>query len=104
MAVPKNGWRKIVVITQAAFYRGKTAQQLRFTLDYDHLMTPFETPLGRGESLRQRAAVAPGVVRLAIERALMLPQPFSGKHGEPNVVLRGKIVTELQAFARVEAG
>jgi len=124
MAVPRNGWRtivvsdsqyrwraigtdfgiKVVVVTDAAFERGKAAQQLRFRLDYDHLETPFKTPLASGVSLKQRAAVSPGVVRLAIERALTLPQPFTGKHGDPDIILESRIVAELQASARVEAG
>ena len=76
----------VVVITRDAFDPGKTAQQLRFRLDYDHLRTTRETPHGRGYSLQQRAAVAPGLVRSAIEHALTLPQPFTGQHGEPDVI------------------
>jgi hypothetical protein len=119
MAVPKKGWRTIavkertyywrangtdwgidvVIVTDAAFERGKVAQQLRFTLDYDHLETP--RPAG-GVSLHQRAAVAPGVVRLAIERALTLSPPFKGDHGAPHVTLPPELVAELQSSARLE--
>jgi hypothetical protein len=119
MAVPKKGWRTIVVaertyywrangndwgievaiVTEAAFVRGKEAQQLRFTLDYDHLRTPL---LGRGVSLHQRAAVAPGVIRLAIERSLALSPPFTGEHGVPHVTLQPEVLAEVQSSARFE--
>jgi hypothetical protein len=113
MAVPKKGWRPIlvnqrryfwraigtdsgidvVVVTEAAFTRGATAQQLTFTLDYDHL----HTPLGRGGvRLRQRAAVAPGVVSLAIEST----PGFTGEIGRENVTTSAAIRRELQDRAR----
>src|SRR6187397_2529435 len=98
MAVPKKGWRKltveateyywraigtdwgisVVVATENAFRRGATAQQLRFSLDYDQRRVPFTTAHGEGVSLHQRAAVAPGIVHAAIESSLALPRPFTG--------------------------
>jgi hypothetical protein len=121
MAVPRKGWRRItvddrtyswratgtdwgievVVVTAAAFERGKNAQQLRFNLDYDHIHTPHP---GGGVALYQQAAVAPGVIRLAIERALDLSPPFTGAHDAPDVVLPGEIAAKLQASARIGAG
>jgi hypothetical protein len=121
MAVPKKGWRKItvgsrqyfwraigtdwgidvIVVTHDAFQPGSAAQQLRFTFDYDHEQTPFETPTVRGISLRQRAVVAPGVVRAAIERACASTPPFIGAVGLPDVSLDPKTVAHLQALARV---
>jgi hypothetical protein len=121
MAVPKKGWRRItvddrayswraigtdwgidvVVVTVAAFERGKSAQQLRFSLDYDHIRTPHP---GGGVALHQQAAVAPGVIRLAIERALDLSPPFTGAHDAPDVVLPSEVVATLQASARIAAG
>jgi hypothetical protein len=119
MAVPRKGWRpllvdqhryfwraigtdwgiNVMVITEAAFNKGATAQQLTFTLDYDHL----RTPLARGAvSLRQRAAVAPGVVTLAIQRAVALTPSFTGAIGKRDITLPPQIVSELQERARVE--
>ena len=119
MAVPKRGWRKItvrdssffwraigrdwgievIVVTDAAFIPGKTAQQLRFTLDYDHLYTDRG---GGRTSFRQRAAVAPGAVQLAIERAVGLSPPFTGEHDQGDVSLPREALADVQARARVE--
>jgi len=121
MAVPKKGWRRItvenrtyswraigtdggidvVIVTAAAFERGKSAQQLRFNLDYDHFRTPHP---GGGFALHQQAAVAPGVIRLAIEHSLSLSPPFTGEHGAPDIFIPNEIIAELQASARIEAG
>ena len=118
MAVPKKGWRRItvddrtyswraigtdsgidvVVVTAAAFERGKRAQQLRFSLDYDHIRTPH---LGGGFALHQQAAVAPGLIRLAIEHARDLSPPFTGAHDAPDAVLPSEVVATLQASARM---
>ena len=119
MAVPRKGWRKIsvegrvyhwrangtdwsvdvVVVTDAAFARGARAQQLVFSLDYDHL----RTPLGNGGvGLTQRAAVAPGVVRLALEHALAAESPFTGAAGAADVTLSAQALAEVQARARLD--
>lgn len=120
MAVPKKGWRKIsvagrvffwradgndwginvAIVTDDAFRRGEKAQQLAFLLDYDHL----RTPLGGGAvGLTQRAAVAPGVIRLAIERALAAEPPFTGVAGKPDVTLSPEALAEVQAQARISS-
>jgi hypothetical protein len=121
MAVPRKGWREItvggalffwralgtdggidvVVVTKAAFARAGAAQQLRFTLDYDHRRTPHDDG---STSLHQRAAVAPGVVRLAIERAVALSPPFTGELGLPDISLPSEALAEAQAAARVKNG
>ena len=120
MAVPRKGWRKIsveervyhwrangndwgidvVVVTEDAFRRGERAQQLVFTLDYDHL----RTPLGNGVvAVRQRAAVAPAIVRLAIEHALSVEPPFLGIAGAADVTLNPQALAEVQARARIDS-
>ncbi len=120
MAVPGKGWRKIsvegsvyhwrangqdwgievIVVTEGAFHRGDRAQQLAFTLDYDHLQTPREAG---GFALKQRAAVAPEVIRLAIERALSAEPPFRGIAGAADVSLSPQAVAELQVRARIDS-
>jgi hypothetical protein len=120
MAVPRKGWRKIsvegrvyhwratgqdwgievVVVTKDAFRPGDRAQQLAFTLDYDHLQTPREAG---GFDLKQRAAVAPEVIRLAIERALSAKPPFTGIAGAADVTLSPQTVAEVQARARMDS-
>ena len=121
MAVPRKGWRHItvkdrtyswraigsdwgidvVVVTEGAFERGKRAQQLRFNVDYDYIRTPH--PSG-GEALHQQTAVAPGLIRLAIERSLNLWPPFTGEHDASDIVLPKEIVSELQTSARIGVG
>ena len=121
MAVPRKGWRKIsvgervyhwrahgtdwgivvAVVTDAAFVPGERAQQLAFTLDYDPLKTPLA---GGGVRLKQRAAVAPGAVRLAIERALSAQPPFLGTTGAEDVTLSPEALAEVQARARIVLG
>ena len=119
MAVPKKGWRKITVegrlyhwrangndwgitvaiVTKDAFRSGEKAQQLAFDLDYDHL----KKPLGGGAvGLTQQAAVAPAVIRLAIEHALAATPPFTGSAGEPDVTLSSQALAEVQERARIE--
>lgn len=120
MAVPRKGWRKIsvegrvyhwrangqdwgievVVVTKDAFRRGERAQQLAFTLDYDHLQTPREAG---GFNLKQRAAVAPEVIRLAIEHALSAKPPFTGIAGVADVTLSPQALEEVQARARFDS-
>lgn len=122
MTVSRKGWRRIVVggqayhwratgtdwgidvvvVTEAAFEPSTTSQQLRFTLDYDHDWRPYSG--GGRTSKRQRAVVGPGVVRLALERALALSPPFTGGHGAPNIALPRETVTQLQSAARLSAG
>jgi hypothetical protein len=118
MAVPKKGWRTIavesrvyywraigkdwginvVVVTEEAFTRDATAQQLTFRLEYDHL----GTPRGNGAvSLRQRAAVAPGVVRAAIEAAVGSDPAFTGELGRADVTLTAEVLATVQQLARV---
>lgn len=119
MAVPRKGWRNIsvegrvyhwranghdwgidvVIVTDAAFARGERAQQLVFTLDYDHLRTPRDNG---AVGLRQRAAVAPGVVRLALEHALAAQPPFTGDAGAEDVTLTPRALDEVQARARLD--
>ena len=118
MAVGRKGWRRIVVderqyfwraigtdwgievlaVTEAAFTRGATAQQLKFELDYNHLQTP---RADRSVSLKQRAAVAPGVVALAIRYAVSSTPSFTGDIGESNVTLPPRIISEIQEKARL---
>lgn len=120
MAVPRKGWRKIsvegrvyhwrangqdwgievVVVTEDAFRRGDRAQQLAFTLDYDHLQTPREDG---GVGLKQRAAVAPEVIRLAIEHSLSAKPPFTGIVGAADVTLSPQALAEVQARARIDS-
>ena len=120
MAVPRKGWRKIsvegrvyhwrangqdwgievVVVTEDAFRRGDRAQQLVFTLDYDHLRTPRENG---GVGLKQRAAVVPEVIRLAIEHALAAKPPFTGIAGAADVTLSPQALAEVQAQARIDS-
>jgi hypothetical protein len=117
MAVPKKGWRRItvgnetyswraigtdsgidvVVVTDAAFVRATKAQRLLFRLDYDHLKSPRP---GGAVAFRQRAVVAPGVVRRAIHVARGLSSPFTGETGVPDVVLSREELALLQAAAR----
>ncbi|MFP2903527.1 hypothetical protein ACLESD_00320 [Pyxidicoccus sp. 3LFB2] len=117
MAVAKKGWRKIrvadadyfwrangtdwgihvVVVGPAAFVSGQRAQQLGFTLDYDAL----RTPIAGGVGLWQRAAVAPGVVRFALERALAATPPFTGEAGRADVSLSKEDQQEAQRLARL---
>ncbi len=126
MAVPRKGWRKItvhnqdyywraigrdhpggdwpggidvVVVTETAFQRGQKAQQLKLSLRYDHLETPYTTPYGNGISLHQQAAVTPRVVARAIEWAIAQEPPFTGESGLDDVEVSGGIVEELQALA-----
>ena len=119
MAVPRKGWRPllvdqrryfwraigtdwgitVVVVTEAAFTRGASAQQLAFNLDYDHLQTPHADG---SVSLKQRAAVAPGVIRLAIQRAVASTPRFTGDIGEENITLPAQTLSELQRAARIE--
>lgn len=119
MAVPKKGWRplvvdqrrylwraigtergiKVVVVTEAAFTRGATAQQLMFNLDYDQLSIALP---GGASSLWQRAAVAPGVVALAIQSAVASNPSFTGGIGAQNITLSPQIIGRLQEMARIE--
>jgi hypothetical protein len=119
VAVPKKGWRplvvhqqrylwratgtdcgiRVVVVTEAALTRGATAQQLIFNLDYDHLRSALP---GGASSLRQRAAVAPGVVALAIQHAVASNPPFTGAIGAQNITLSPQIIGRLQETARIE--
>jgi hypothetical protein len=118
MAVPKKGWRplvvnqrryfwraigtdwgiNVVVVTEAAFIRGATAQQLTFNLGYTHSHTLL--PSG-GVRLQQQTAVTPGVVALAIEYALASNPSFTGDVGKEDITLPGRIVSELQGRARI---
>jgi hypothetical protein len=118
MAVPKKGWRplvvnqrryfwraigtdggiNVVVVTEAAFTRGATAQQLTFELDYNHTYTQL---YAGAFSMKQRTAVAPGVVALAIQRALALSPSFTGDVGKENITLPRQVVIELQQRARI---
>ncbi len=93
----------MVVVTEDAFRRGDRAQQLAFILDYDHLQTPREDG---GVGLKQRAAVAPEVIRLAIERALSAEPPFTGIAGAADVTLSPQAVAEVQGTSphRLVAG
>lgn len=120
MAVPKKGWRPItvasqryywramgsefgidaVVVTDAAFVDGQTAQQLRFKLDYDHHSMVHQG--GGGATLHQRAAVSPAVIRRAIELSRQGRPPFSGGFGLPHVLLTEGHLRELQDLARLE--
>lgn len=117
MAVPKKGWRKIriadadwfwrangtdwgidvVVVGPEAFVSGQRAQQLVFNLDYD----PHRTPPGTGMSGRQQAAIAPGVVRFALERALAAQPPFTGEVGPPDMSLSKEDLKEAQRLAHL---
>lgn len=119
MAVPRKGWRplvvnqrryfwraigtdwgiRVVVVTKAAFTRGATAQQLTFNLDYDHSCTALSSG---AIGLRQRAAVAPGVVALAIQHAVASNPGFTGDIGAPDVTLSPQITGKLQEKARIE--
>ncbi|MBK8259678.1 MAG: hypothetical protein IPK82_44350 [Polyangiaceae bacterium] len=117
MAVPRRGWRsvivdqrryfwraiggdcgiEVIVITEMAFTVGATAQQLTFRLGYDHL----QISRSDGSKLwRQHAAVAPGVVRLAIQYATASTPSFTGNIGEQNIALPDHFLPELQAAAR----
>lgn len=118
MAVPDKGWRtvivdgvtyywraagdnhgiNVVVVTAEAFARGVRAQQLVFRLEYDHLPTPRS---GGVVGLRQRAVVAPGVVRAAIESAVASEPPFTGEIGRADVTLTAGTLASLQRIARL---
>jgi hypothetical protein len=120
MAVPQKGWRPItvdaqrfywraiggdwwiaaVVVTDAAFVHGRTAQQLRFRLDYDqhHLVHPG----GGGASLHQRAAISPRVIRRAIELSRKCVPAFSGEFDLADAELPEVDLRELQELARLE--
>lgn len=118
MAVPRKGWRRLIVdgrqyfwraigtdwdinvvaVTEAAFIKGVTAQQLAFSLDYDHLQTPLPDGSVR---LRQRAAVAPGVVALAIRHAVASTPSFTGNIGDPHVTVAAEVLKKLQENARL---
>ncbi len=116
MAVAKKGWRKIrvadadwfwratgtdwgisvVVVGPAAFVSGQRAQQLGFYVDYAHE----RTPQGAGVvHLRQKTAIAPGVVRLALERALAATPPFTGEAGLKDMTLPKDDLREVQRLA-----
>lgn len=105
MAVTRKGWRPltidgnlyywralgrdfgidVVVITEAAFARGR-AQQLLFGLKY-------------GGS-PQRTTVTPAVVRRAVELGTVKSPPFTGDKGDADVVLTSADEEELQAIAQ----
>jgi hypothetical protein len=115
MALSKKGWRKIrvadadwfwralgrdwgievVIVGAAAFVPGQRAQQLTFTLGYAHERTPH----GMGVHLRQTTAIAPGVVRLALQRALAASPPFTGEAGLEDVTLPKADLLEVQRQA-----
>lgn len=85
-------------LTAEAFTRGAKAQQLTFRLGYDHL----KTPRGGGAiSLQQRAAVAPGVVRAAIEAAVGSDPAFTGELGRADVTLTAEVLAAVQQLARL---
>jgi hypothetical protein len=97
-AIGQDGGIQVVVVTEAAFTRGAKGQQLTFTLGYDHL----ETPRGAGAvSLQQRAAVAPGVVREAIEAAIGSDPAFTGELDRADVTLKAEVLAGLQQRARL---
>lgn len=118
MAVPRKGWRplalgqqtyywranghdwgiEVVIVTEAAFISGARAQQLVFTLDYDHHRTPYPG----GTSLQQQAAVSPGIIRSAIEYALVADPPFTGTPGGNDISLPAHTLTALQDRARFD--
>lgn len=119
MAVPRKGWRplalneqtyywrangqdwgiEVVIVTGDAFISGARAQQLVFTLDYDHLRTPHP---GGSTSLQQRAAVSPGIIRSAIEYAIVADPPFIGTPGGNDISLPVHAVAALQDHARLD--
>jgi hypothetical protein len=118
VAVPRKGWRSIavsdhhyfwraigrdwsisvVVVTEAAFARAGTAQQLRFELSYD----PLREKRPQSETHHQRAVVSPAVVRRAIEIATELTPPFTGDHGKPHMTLPAEFDDAIRELARVE--
>lgn len=116
MAVPKKGWRKItvnekqyfwraigtdwgingVIVTDEAFVRGQSSQQLLFNIDYDH----DETPLSGGViRLQQQAVISPGLIRLAIKLGMKKHPPFTGEVGKENIILQGNDIDVLQEKA-----
>ncbi|NVJ25682.1 MULTISPECIES: hypothetical protein [Myxococcus] len=52
-------------------------------------------------SERQHAAIAPGVVRFALERALAAQPPFTGGVGPPDMWLSKEDLKEAQRLARL---
>lgn len=89
----------VVIVTDAAFVSGHTAQQLRFRLSYDQLRTACP---GGSISLHQRAAITPAVVRRAIELSRERVPAFSGDLDLADVELSGSETHELQELARLE--
>ena len=79
VAVPRKGWRRISVEGRIYHWRGNGAV-----------------------GLRQRAAVAPGAVWLAIEHALAADPPFTGAAGAADVTLSPQALAEVQARARID--
>lgn len=88
----------LAVVTEKAFICSKTSQQLRITFEYDHLQIPIAPDVVR---LRQRAAITPRIVRLAIEKAKVMTPPFTGEIGVPDIVLAPPFLGELQEEAKI---
>jgi hypothetical protein len=73
----------IAVCTSDAFERGQRGQWLRFQIGYESRVAAD----GHGWQLHQRSAVTPVVIRRAIEIAHRRDPPFTGRPGQPDVVL-----------------
>jgi hypothetical protein len=103
MARSRKGWRRIVVegaefywlargtddgiyarvVGPEAFVSGQHGQELSFGLSYYSVLSPTET----GWRTKQRTAITPGVVRRAIDLARARQPAFTGRIGEPDVML-----------------
>lgn len=90
----------VVVVTEVAFTKGAKHQQLAFRLDYDHLHTPCADGSVRW---KQRAAIAPGVVALAIRCAVTSTPSFTGNIGGEHVTLSAATIRGLQERARLSS-
>lgn len=122
MAVPREGWRaimvngrrylwkaigddwsiRVVIATSTTFTKDGRPQQLKFDLGYHHCPTTQPNAcalLHDGTRLRQRTIVSPGVIALAIERALVSNPPFTGDHGREDVTLAPEVLREIEGRA-----
>lgn len=92
----------VVVVTEDAFVHGQRGQQLGFSVPYGELVVAHDTHW----SGRSHTVVTPGVVRRAIDLAKRAAPPFTGRAGEPDLLLSEEDVRRASAETprvRIEA-
>lgn len=101
-AIGDDGLIRVIIATRTTVTKDGRPQQLRFSLGYHHSPTTRlegGVCLHSGARLHQRTSVSPGVVALAIRRALASNPPFTGDLGKEDVTLAPEVVCELQERA-----